>query len=306
MATNKVDKSVKPTARVDHVSPRELAAAIGMSESSLRRWVDQGDIHLTRTVGGHRRIPISEAIQLIRTLRADIVRPEILGIDPKHLHAGRSSAGLTEQLQSALLAGQAALASALLTGAYLGGQSMAELADGPILVAMQHIGALWEHDPRGILIEHRATAICVNIISTLKTMIPQRSDKAPLAVGCAPSGDPYMLGSMLASAVLAEVGFRDSDFGANTPLDMLAREAIDRKAKIVWLSISASNPVATLRSGVERLAKELAQAKIELVIGGRQQARLGLSLHDNVHPAGSMGELAAFARGMQRTSAKAR
>jgi len=37
------------------LSPRELAEALGVSESSLKRWVDAGKIAASRTEGGHRR-----------------------------------------------------------------------------------------------------------------------------------------------------------------------------------------------------------------------------------------------------------
>ena len=48
------------------LSPRQFAAAIGVSESSVRRWADGGQIKMTRTAGGHRKIARSEAIRFIR------------------------------------------------------------------------------------------------------------------------------------------------------------------------------------------------------------------------------------------------
>ena len=57
------------------LTPKELAEAIGASESSIRRWVDTGDIRVARTAGGHRRITLSEAIRFIRQIEAPVVRP---------------------------------------------------------------------------------------------------------------------------------------------------------------------------------------------------------------------------------------
>ena len=48
------------------LSPRELAQAIGVSESSLKRWADAGQIRVARTAGGHRRISIADAVRFIR------------------------------------------------------------------------------------------------------------------------------------------------------------------------------------------------------------------------------------------------
>ena len=43
------------------LSPREMATVLGVSESSIKRWVDDGAITSTKTAGGHRRITVSEA-----------------------------------------------------------------------------------------------------------------------------------------------------------------------------------------------------------------------------------------------------
>src|SRR5512133_965111 len=62
------------------LSPRELAEAIGVSESSIKRWADDGALRAVRTTGGHRRIPVEEAVQFIRVSGQSVVRPELLGI----------------------------------------------------------------------------------------------------------------------------------------------------------------------------------------------------------------------------------
>jgi len=62
------------------LSPRELATAIGVSESSLRRWADAGRVEMMRTAGGHRRIPVAEALKFVRRERLQVVRPDLLGL----------------------------------------------------------------------------------------------------------------------------------------------------------------------------------------------------------------------------------
>ena len=62
------------------LSPKELAAAVGVSESSLKRWADDGRINVHRTVGGHRRISLQEAVRFARAENLPVVRPEVLGL----------------------------------------------------------------------------------------------------------------------------------------------------------------------------------------------------------------------------------
>jgi excisionase family DNA binding protein len=136
------------------LTTKELAHAIGASESSLRRWTDGGAIRTSRTVGGHRRIALSEAIRFIRETGTTVVRPAVLGL-PGDTRAG-AAAGAEEQVYAALVDGDAERVRAEVMGLYLGGMNLAGIFDGPLGSAMQRVGELWLHGPGGILQEHRA------------------------------------------------------------------------------------------------------------------------------------------------------
>src|SRR4051812_45823042 len=111
------------------LSPKELAHALGLSESSLKRWADDGLIHVSRTAGGHRRITLVEAVRFIRHAALPIVHPGVLGLadleslPPNHLHATDENAALAEAIRD----GRAAQARGLLLAMYLAGRSVAEI-----------------------------------------------------------------------------------------------------------------------------------------------------------------------------------
>jgi excisionase family DNA binding protein len=62
------------------LSTSEFARALGLSESSVRRLTDSGDVEVHRTRGGHRRIPVSEAIRFVRETSLPVRHPEMLGL----------------------------------------------------------------------------------------------------------------------------------------------------------------------------------------------------------------------------------
>lgn len=280
------------------LTPKELAEAIGASESSLRRWVDSGQIRMSRTAGGHRRIPLAEAIQFIRKSGATVVRPEMLGFADVVVDSRSAEQSDEEKLFELLNAADRASVRALLRGWYLEGRNLPEIFDGPVRLAMHRMGELWHHEDRGILIEHRATDICIEAIALMREFLPAVPSTAPLALGGGPANDPYLLPSMMAGAVLAEAGYRDGNFGANTPLELLGREATQRRARLVWLSISSCKDPRALLSEIQSLATTLSEQGISLVIGGRYHAECTPRGFSNVSPAASMSELAAYARGL--------
>lgn len=278
------------------LTPKELAEALGASESSIRRWVDSGDIRISRTAGGHRRIPLTEAIRFIRQIGAPVVRPELLGLgklsftDSKEEHLSDA-----ENLFQSLRAGDGDTIRDFLVSRYLNGQALHSIFDGPLLAAIQRVGDLWQHDERGILIEHRATEICIEAVAMLRRLLPPVEEGSPLALGGAAQGDPYQLPSMMAGAVLFESGFMDVNFGANTPVELLGREAIDRGARLVWLSISSSCEPKPLKASLKKLAVNLGKHKIDLVFGGRHHLHYVPGKLANVTSVQSMTALAALA-----------
>lgn len=64
----------------DAFTPRQVARALGVSESTLKRWCDRGLLPTIRTAGGHRRIPIHGVLSFIRDNDQTLAHPELLGL----------------------------------------------------------------------------------------------------------------------------------------------------------------------------------------------------------------------------------
>lgn len=284
----------------DYLSPRQLAEAIGVSESSVKRWADEGLIVATRTAGGHRRIARQEAIRFIRDCRSPVARPDILGFaEVAQLSpAARAGNGLTEALYDALLEGRLDDATGLIHGRFLKGDGIAALFDGPIRTVLARLGELWRHREDGILIEHRATDLCLQAIVRIRLSLHPLRDDAPTAVGGGAADDPYLLPTMMAAAVLQDVGVRAINLGPQTPCATLAAAVTEHDARLAWLSVSAAPAADALRETLPVLGEELADAPATLMVGGRATDRLEHRDGVDVTFGDTMSELSAFARGM--------
>lgn len=280
------------------LSTRDLARAMGVSESSIKRWVDDGSLQSARTVGGHRRIARADAIRFVRERHATIAHPEALGLvelgdigTPSLADGGRVLADL-------LVAGADRQAHALLVAWYVAGESLAAIVDQPLRAALDHLGTLWTHDDAGIFLEHRAIQICIRALTELRDLLPPPSDR-PVAVGGAVPGDPYLLPSMAAALVLHGEGLDAVNLGADVPIATLAA-AIDRlDARLVWVSASVVTDARALADDVGRLVERAAACSAHVVIGGRVANVVPPPHAANLLVGGSMSELAAFARGLR-------
>lgn len=274
------------------LSPKDLAEAIGVSESSIRRWSDSGRLTIQRTSGGHRKIALSEATRFIRETDQRVIRPDRLGLPALGAIETSRNRDDGERLLEALLAGRARTISGLFFGMYLGGRSVAEICDGPMHQALTAIGNLWPQEQRSVFLEHRATMLCIRGLNQLKLALPETEENAPVAMGGAPQDDPYLLPSLMASLVLHETGYEDVNLGPNTPLDVLADAVEDEKPPFVWLAISAPLRSRQVSKEIHILSELTTSYGGNFVIGGRS---VGTYQGEPVPVCQTMADLARFA-----------
>ncbi len=277
------------------LSPKDLALAIGASESSLKRWTDQGLLVVSRTAGGHRRIPLPEAIRFVRSRRLPLVKPEILGLPASFgvesdLRPGEHDRP-DDVFTDLLRAGHDIGARNHLVERFMRGETIAALADGPIRSAMRDLGEFWKQGPEGILIEHRATEICAMVIQDLRSMVTPEQPRGT-AIGGSLGGDPYKLPPLIAASVLNECGVHAVNLGADTPVEVLEIAAFgpetDERPDILWLNASSVSDPDTASRRIAELAARCTNAGILFCIGGREAHRLelgdsaGIVVHDSM------------------------
>jgi excisionase family DNA binding protein len=277
------------------LSPKQLAQVIGASESSLKRWIDSGQIDASRTSGGHRRIALAEALRFIRVTGHPIIDPGPLGLNPLAADLGKP---LVDRLHQALSTADAIQARSLMVSAYAGGMALAELCDGPIRQAMERIGLLWHESESGIMVEHQATDTCLQALHALRAYLREPEPGAPIALGGAPSRDPYLLPSLMSAIILGDIGYRTVNLGPETPLETLRHAIEQHQPRLVWLAVSTADAAANLRQPLHKLSDDLLTRRISLAVGGRHAADIGLEPRSNLLRSRSLSEVAAFARGL--------
>ncbi len=271
------------------LSPKDLADALGVSESSLKRWTDAGRIRAIRTSGGHRRIPLDEAVRFVRDTGTPVVRPELLDM-PDAAAVASNDAGPESSLYDQLVTGDARGVRGWLLRRYLAGTSIAELCDGPIRSAMYELGELWRHGPDGIAVEHRATDLALQALAHLRGTFEPPAD-APLAIGCGPEDDPYLLPSFMAATVIAAAGVRAINLGPDTPLAALEHAVQAHRPALVWVSATAAIAPARARA-IARYLDSMPRG-VRVAVGGQQ--RQAIAGGTRVRVCGSMRELSEVA-----------
>lgn len=258
----------------------------------MKRWIDAGHLKAARTSGGHRRVPRREAVRFVRERRLAVADPDILGLKGLDLTSG--GALTAEALTAALTAQDAAHAEGLIVSAYVRGDALSELFDGPVRASMDHIGTLWGDSEAGIMFEHRAVDLLLRAIHRIRSLQPDPEPGAPVAVGGAVADDPYLLPSLMVATVLSEVGFRVTNLGPNTPTPALAEAARRIDADLLWLSVSTEQDPDELKATLGELTASVGNTP--LAVGGRGLDESTRPEVDGVEVLLTMDALVDFAR----------
>ena len=252
----------------DWVSPKQAARAIGVSESSLKRWCDQGLIRTVRTGGGHRKMLRAEVLRFVREQNHPLVFPEVLGLPPVSVGASLGLSRGKPRLVDALLAGDELLARQIIFDLYLARHSLSVIFDEVIAGAFREIGDRWACDAADVYQERRGCEICLRVLFELRKAQGPAERGWP-ATGGTLEGDLYGLPLLMAELVLREVGFQATSLGTSIPFTSLVRAVAETRPKLFWLSVSHIRDGTDFVTDFAALSDACTAAGTALVVGGR-------------------------------------
>ena len=254
------------------VSPKQVARAIGVSESSLKRWCDNGVLPTERTVGGHRRIPISGVLRFIRERGHQLVDPAVVGLAPNLGQGKRTITSSHADLLNAFQVGSQDAALRCLVDLYLNGIEVALIFDDVIAPVFHEVGQLWAEGQLEVFEERRAVEFISGTLFEM-TRLLRSPDSAnvdrPLAIGGSLLGDPYALAARMANMTVEESGFRTSYLGNGLPLESMGRAIEKLRPDLFWVSVSVIDCEADFVRRWNAVGSVAESAGCHVVVGGR-------------------------------------
>jgi len=252
------------------VTPHQVAQAIDVSESSVKRWCDQGLIPTVRTAGGHRRIPVNGVLTFLRDAGYRIVNPALLGL-PVATSGGhlRKLCSERDRLMAALIEGNEDVCVEVVLNLYLARIPLSTICDEVLTSAFNEIGAKWGCGDVAVYRERRSCELCHRVLHEIRRALPELPASAPIAVGGTVDGDPYTLASGMAELVLRENGWRASSLGNMLPFLSLRQALCDMRPRLFWLSVSSIRDVEVFLEEFGKLSTLANENGVAVVIGGK-------------------------------------
>lgn len=283
----------------EFVSPKQVAQAIGVSESSLKRWCDQGVIPVIKTAGGHRRIQVNAVLDYLRKSGHPLSDPEVLGL-PAATTGGlyRDLKQAREQLTETLIAGDESASIQIVLNLYLANYPLSVICDDVFAASFQEIGNRWGCGTVAVYQERRSCELCLRILHEMRRVLPELPPNAPIAVGGTLDGDPYTLATAMVELVLRDLGWRACSLGNMLPFGTLRAAVCDTCPRLFWLSVSSIRNQPEFVAEFEQLSAIAHEHEIAVVVGGKGLTQEVRQQIDYCAYCDNFRHLASFARQM--------
>tara|TARA_Y100001934_G_C12364257_1_gene782529 strand:- start:549 stop:1490 length:942 start_codon:yes stop_codon:yes gene_type:complete len=252
------------------LSPKKAAKVLGVSESSMKRWCDAGQLQSMRTSGGHRRISISNLLDFAKGRGYELVEPDLVNLPPlTKLDGGPDLRTSVERLVDLLSQGDEKAVRSLVFSTWMTGKSLAAMFDSLIAPAFSGLGHQWESGELQVFEERRACLIMERAFADLRRLIGGVKSTAPLAAGCTLEGDPYSLSTSMCELTLRELGWQAENLGSWEPVDTIVAAIGKLKPRLFWVSVNADFEKSFLVEACSKLFEATTLNDGSLVLGGR-------------------------------------
>jgi excisionase family DNA binding protein len=250
------------------LTTRQLSRVWLVSEATIKRWADTGQLKSSRTVGGHRRFPLAEVMRF-QTERGLGATTHGASVATATAPAAEFDAEqVAEQFFEAVKRGHAGEATALLLEAHMLGVELNLIFDTVVATSLRRVGDLWYGEEMSVAEEHLATCTATRAVESLAASTRRAGAKAGAAVCCAAEEEMHTLPVLCAQALLEGAGWDVRNLGGHTPFFALAEYVEQQRPSLVCVS-------ATLQRELEHNARDYAQlstaartCNARIVLGG--------------------------------------
>jgi excisionase family DNA binding protein len=285
------------------LTTRQLARLWLVSEATVKRWADTGQLKSARTAGGHRRFPLSEVLrfQAERGLGAAVggVVVAARGMGPAQ-DAAQTPAPFDAETTARLFfdsikRGHSGEASALLLEAHMRAVAVEAIFDRVVAPALHRVGDAWHTDTMSVAEEHLATSTAARAVETLAGSTRRAGAHVGEAVCCAAEGEMHTVAVLCVQAALEAAGWEARNLGGHTPFFALAEYVARHRPALVCVSSTMQWELEHNSRDYSQLAQAALSCGARVVLGGEGfrdeavRARFPADLH-----AGSVAELTEF------------
>lgn len=256
------------------LSTADVARLFHVTETTVKRWADEGMLRCQKTPGGHRRFAIRFIIEFA----------EKTNLEPLGALALSDHDGLALRIQAAVLERDFAQLSRVYVEKALAPErcdlfyylsylyehrfQVWEIFDEILSPGMREIGSRWERGEIGVNHEHRASYETLDALAKLQAQIMVKPPNGKAALLACVGEEPHEIGLRCISYLLESEGWGTHYLGARMPVGAIVSAVQDLKPSLICLSMTQMTTQWDWVKELRELTHSLCRG-CRIVLGGR-------------------------------------
>ena len=258
----------------EYLSTQEVAGLFRVTETTVKRWADDGIIPCVKSPGGHRKFHLPDIIgfadkqgyPISGTLEPPLNEAQMeqvrFAIHTQNYHK------VAEVLYDEALQADPDGVYQLLLYLAKHNVKLSTLADEILRPPMVRIGDLWKEGKLPIEQEHRTSRAMTEAMVRLAPELHRKRENGLLAVCACLEGERHEIGLRSMAFALETEGWRVHYLGADTPYRSAADYVTRVKPRLLCVSYTAQEPDDAMRKGFAMVSRAVHGAGGKFLVGG--------------------------------------
>ena len=289
------------------LSTADVARLFNITETTVKRWADEGTLKCQKTLGGHRKFDIKCVVEFATANGMEPVGTLVLEQDCfssaiQIAVLGRDFSALSNIFVEKAMSVDRHDLYEFLSYLYQHGFSLWEIYDLVLRPGLCEIGDRWKSKEVDIYREHRASHETLDAMAKLQAEIFRKTSVGKQAVCACLDDELHDIGLRCAANILEAEGWSVHFLGSRIPYQSIVEAVKDVRPEIVCLSVTYAEVTSRDIEKLKELRRLVHRAGGKLVFGGQKMPDkcLDSGCCDGVFH--SMKDLAEFVHGLMSSS----
>jgi MerR family transcriptional regulator, light-induced transcriptional regulator len=260
------------------LSTADVARLFDVTETTVKRWADEGSLKCQRTPGGHRKYLIRFVIEFAEKNNLeplgvlDIPEDDESWRDVKLAVLERDMASLASAFFVRAVAGVTEEIAYFLSYLYQHKIPLSQIFDDVVHVAMHRIGVAWERGDLTVDQEHQASYATTEAMIHLQSEVNTKPPKGKTALFASVGNELHDLGLRCASMIFRAEGWDVCFLGARIPVEAVVGAIQRVEPHMVCLSVSTADDDERRGPLLRALSEAARSHSAQVILGGRATA----------------------------------
>lgn len=282
------------------LSTADVARLFSVTETTVKRWADEGTLRCQKTPGGHRKFEIRNVVDFAEKNNFDPVGVLVYAGDKKFSESlqvailARDFGALIRMYVERALSPDTTDLFAFLSFLYEHRIPLADIYDRVLRPGMAEIGEMWAAGKIGVSHEHRASYETMDALAKLQTEILLKPPTGKHALCACLGQELHEIGLRCTANVFESEGWRVHYLGARTPADAIISSIREVRPDVISLSITNLEPGREIVEDLAAISGAAESIGGRIILGGIGASRALKEAAAEGTILGSAGELVEY------------